>query len=125
MIDREGLVAASRDLGDRGRAWLRAGLGDHQNVGEIRGRGLLMAVELVSDRDTKAPFDRSDGIAELIVEAAFDRRLTVYPCGSAVDGNVGDAVLLGPPLSVSADELHTMIERLIDAVRAVLPTSAA
>ena len=121
VIEREGLVAASRELGERGIAWLRNGLGDHPNVGEIRGRGLLMAVEFVSDRGTKLPFDRSQQVAERVVAAAFDRRLTAYPCSSAVDGNVGDAVLLGPPLCVTADELRTMVERLVDAVRAVLP----
>ncbi len=124
VIEREGLVAASRELGERGRAWLRDGLGDHPNVGEIRGRGLLIAVEFVSDRGSKAPFDRSERVAERVVAAAFDRRLTAYPCGSAVDGNVGDAVLLGPPLCVSADELRTMVERLIDAVRSVLPPAS-
>jgi adenosylmethionine-8-amino-7-oxononanoate aminotransferase len=121
VIEREGLVEASRDLGDRGQAWLRAELGEHPNVGEIRGRGLLMAVELVADRSSKAPFDRAERVAERVTEAAFDRRLTVYPCSSAVDGRVGDAVLLGPPLCVAPDELHTMIDRLADAVRSVLP----
>jgi len=121
VIEREGLVEASRDLGDRGQAWLRTELGEHPNVGEIRGRGLLIAVELVTDRASKAPFDRADRVAERITDAAFDRRLTVYPCSSAVDGRVGDAVLLGPPLCVSPDELHTMIDRLADAVHSVLP----
>ena len=79
VIEREGLVEASRDLGDRGQAWLRSELGDHPNVGEIRGRGLLMAVEFVADRSSKAPFDRTERVAERVAEAAFDRRLTVYP----------------------------------------------
>ncbi len=121
VIEREGLVEAARDKGERADAWLRAELGEHPNVGEIRGRGLLMAVEFVADRGSKAAFDRSERIAERITEAAFERRLTVYPCASAVDGRVGDAVLLGPPLCVSDDELHTMIDRLADAVRSVLP----
>ena len=80
-----------------------------------------MAVEFVADRRSRAPFDRTERVAERITEAAFERRLTVYPCTSAVDGRVGDAVLLGPPLCVSDDELHTMIDRLADAARTVLP----
>ena len=120
VIEREGLVEASRSLGESGLAWLRSELGDHPNVGDIRGRGLLMAVEFVSDRASASPFDRRDRVTERIIEAAFDRRLTAYPCTSAVDGSVGDAVLLGPPLCVSTDELHTMVERLADAVRSVL-----
>jgi len=96
-------------------------LGDHPNVGDIRGRGLLTAIEFVSDRESKVPFPRSAGVAERIVGAAFERRLTVYPCGSAVDGSVGDAVLLGPPLCVTPDELREMTDRLTAAVRSVLP----
>jgi adenosylmethionine-8-amino-7-oxononanoate aminotransferase len=59
-------------------------------------------------------------VTERIVEAAFERGLTVYPCTSAVDGAVGDAVLLGPPLSVTDEELGEMIDRLVDAVGSVL-----
>jgi adenosylmethionine-8-amino-7-oxononanoate aminotransferase len=81
---------------------------------------MLRAVELVVDRDTKVPFDRSERVSERIVAAAFERGLTVYPCSSAVDGRVGDAVLLGPPLSVTDDELDAMLERLVDAVHAVV-----
>jgi len=121
VIEREGLVAASLDLGERARVWLGDSLGDHPNVGDIRGLGLLMAVEFVSDRRSKAPFDRGERVAERIVDAAFERRLTAYPSGSAVDGSVGDAVLLGPPLCVSPDELREMVDRLVEAVRSVLP----
>jgi len=46
--------------------------------------------------------------------------MTVYPCTSAVDGRVGDAVLLGPPLSVSVADADAMVDRLIDAIRSVL-----
>jgi adenosylmethionine-8-amino-7-oxononanoate aminotransferase len=124
VIEREHLVEASRDLGRRGRAWLHDALDGHPNVGDIRGLGLLMAIEFVSDRDSKAPFERSERVAERIVAAAFERRLTVYPCGSAVDGSVGDAVLLGPPLCVAPDELREMTDRLVAAVLAVLPVSS-
>jgi len=121
VIEREALVEASRELGESARAWLGEALGDHPNVGDIRGLGLLIAVEFVSDRGSKAPFDRRHRVAERIVDAAFERRLTLYPCGSAVNGSVGDAVLLGPPLCVSPKELAEMTERLVDGVRAVLP----
>ena len=65
--------------------------------------------------------DRSDAVTERITAAAFDRGLTLYGCTSAVDGNVGDAVLLGPPLSVSDDDLDEMIDRLVASVLATLP----
>lgn len=121
IIEREGLVERSRLMGARCRDQLRAALGDHPHVGEVRGIGLLNAVELVADRGTKRPFDRADSVAERITAAAFDRDLTLYPCTSAVDGNVGDAVLLGPPLSVTSDDLDEMVDRLVASVGAVLP----
>ena len=120
IIEREGLLARSARLGEVVQQRLVDELGEHPNVGEVRGLGLLRAIELVADRDTKAPFDRTDRLSERIVSAAFDRGLTVYPCASAVDGRVGDAVLLGPPLSVTDEDLDAMLERLVDAVRSVI-----
>lgn len=121
VIEREGLVATARRSGELVRDALRAGVSDHPNVGEIRGVGLLNAVEFVADRGTKAPFDRSARVIERITAAAFERRLTVYPCSSAVDGAVGDAALLGPALSATDDELNEMVARLVAAIFAVLP----
>ncbi|MEO6570304.1 MAG: aminotransferase class III-fold pyridoxal phosphate-dependent enzyme, partial [Ilumatobacteraceae bacterium] len=121
LIERDGLVEAARLRGIDARRLLAEGLADHPHVGEVRGLGLLNAVEFVSDRSTREPFARSDAIAERIVAAAFARRMTTYPCTSAVDGRVGDGVLLGPPLCVSATELTTMVERLVAAVHDVLP----
>ena len=120
VIHNEGLVGAAAERGTFGFARLREQLGAHPNVGDIRGKGLLMAVEFVEDRASKVPFDRSDHVTERILEAAFERGLTVYPCTSAVDGSVGDAVLLGPALSVTEAELGEMIDRLADAVRSVI-----
>ncbi|HEY5663828.1 MAG TPA: aminotransferase class III-fold pyridoxal phosphate-dependent enzyme, partial [Ilumatobacter sp.] len=121
IIEREGLLQAARDQGARARTRLTEALGGHPNVGEIRGRGLLLAVEFVADRATRAAFDRRRQVAEAVVDAAFDRLLTLYPCSSSVDGRVGDAVLLGPPLSVTTADLDAMVDRLVAAVRAVLP----
>lgn len=121
VIERDDLVAVARRNGELVRAALRAGLSDHPNVGEIRGIGLLNAVEFVDDRATKAPFARSARVIERIAAAAFERRLTVYPCSSAVDGAVGDAALLGPALCATETELSEMVERLVSATLAVLP----
>lgn len=120
IVEREGLVDRSARLGGVVQQRLADELGEHPHVGQVRGLGLLRAVELVADRETKAPFDRSERVSERIVAAAFDLGLTVYPCSSAVDGRVGDAVLLGPPLSVTDTELDGMLERLVDAVHAVV-----
>jgi adenosylmethionine-8-amino-7-oxononanoate aminotransferase len=120
VIEREGLVARSRSMGERCREQLRLALGDHPHVGEVRGIGLLNGVEFVADRATKQPFARAERVTERVTAAAFERGLTVYPCTSAVDGNVGDAVLLGPPLSVTEGDLDEMVERLVASVLATL-----
>lgn len=120
VIEHDGLVAQSAARGEQAHRLLGEGLGDHPHVGDIRGLGLLRAVEFVRDRATKEPFDRREQVTERVVAAAFARGLTVYPCTSAVDGHVGDAVLLGPPLSVTEAELSTMIDRLAAAVRSVV-----
>ncbi len=120
VIHDEGLVARSAALGERCRKRLHETLGDHPHVGDVRGIGLLNAVEFVADRRSKRPFERSMGVTERVAAAAFDLGLTVYPCTSAVDGDVGDAVMLGPALSVSEAELDEMVDRLAVAVRATL-----
>ena len=120
VIERERLVERAAELGERVQHRLADELGDHPHVGDVRGLGLLRAVEFVADRSTKEPFARTDGVAERVVSAAFERGLTVYPCTSAVDGRVGDAVLLGPPLSVTDVDLDAMLDRLVDAVSAVV-----
>lgn len=122
VIRREGLVERSRLMGERCRDQLQAALGEHPHVGEVRGIGLMNAVEFVADRDTKLPFDRVDGVTERVTGVAFERGLTVYACTSAVDGNVGDAVLLGPPLSVTEGDLDEMVDRLVASVRVSLPS---
>ncbi len=121
ILERDGLVESAGPLGERCRNRLRSQLGDHANVGDIRGIGLLNAVELVRDRASKQPFDRSERVIERITAAAFERGLTIYPCASAVDGHIGDAALLGPPLNVTEPELDEMVDRLAAAVGDVLP----
>src|SRR5690606_25677764 len=73
IIERERLVERSAVLGEVVHQRLTAELGEHPHVGQVRGVGLLRAVELVADRDTKAPFDRAERVSERIVAAAFER----------------------------------------------------
>ncbi len=121
VLKQEYLVDTAGPKGDHLRQLLTDRLGDHPNVGDIRGLGLLSAIEFVADRTTKTPFEEP-GTAQRVTDACFDEALTVYPCASAVDGATGDAVLIGPPLSVTTDELEAMADRLTAGVRSALPT---
>jgi hypothetical protein len=93
-----------------------AALSDHHHVGDIRGIGLLLAVEFVADRDTKAPFDHSHKITDQVLTAALAEGLLLYPVRGGADGINGDAVLLGPPLTISDEEIDLVVGRLSTAV---------
>jgi hypothetical protein len=115
-IESRDLVAASRRRGAALLAGLRDALGDHAIVGDVRGVGLLAAVELVADRGTKAPFPAADRVAARVTTAAKQRGLLVYPSTGCAGGTDGDLVLLGPPLSITAEEVDLAVERLASAI---------
>jgi adenosylmethionine-8-amino-7-oxononanoate aminotransferase len=116
---RTGLVERSRDLGERVRNDLSGSLGDCPVVGEVRGLGLLIGVELVRDRDTKEPFPRDEHVTERVLTAARDAGLLLYSSVGHVDGTNGDLVILGPPFCLSDDEADVLVERTVTAIRSV------
>ena len=91
---------------------LREAFGSHPHVGEIRGRGLFRALELVADRTTKEPFDPALRLNAQIKNAAFARGLICYPSGGTADGQRGDHVLLAPPFIVDEDDVREIVSRL-------------
>jgi hypothetical protein len=121
IIEDEDLVGASATKGDRLQGLLRARLDGHPHVGEIRGRGLLVGLELVADRETRAPFPRTDRVTESIVRAARASGLLLYSGTGLADGTNGDAILLGPPFVITDDELVAVADRLTDAIEASVP----
>lgn len=119
-ISRERLLPNVVAMGKRLDRRLRDRLGQNAHVGDIRGRGLLRAVELVADRETKAPFDPALELHARIKAAAMTRGLMVYPMGGTIDGRVGDHVLIAPPFIVAETHIDAIVERLGDAIDAVL-----
>jgi adenosylmethionine-8-amino-7-oxononanoate aminotransferase len=115
----EDLVAASAAKGDRLRALLNGRLAEHPNVGDIRGAGLLVGVELVADRETRAPFPRSARVTEAVVRTARQQGVLVYSGTGNADGTDGDQILLGPPFVITDDELTRVVETLGDAIEAL------
>ena len=99
---------------------LQAAFAEHPHVGDIRGRGLFQAVELVQDRETKAPFTAANKISGRLKAEAMARGLCCYPSSGTVDGRAGDHVMLAPPFVVSDAELDMIVERLKGAVEAVI-----
>jgi len=116
ILEAESLVSASAVKGERLKTLLRDRLGDHPAVGEIRGRGLLVGVELVRDRATKAPYPRGTKLIEAVVRLARERGLLLYSGSGNANGVDGDIVLLGPPLVITDAELVRIADGLGEAL---------
>ncbi|KRB16790.1 aspartate aminotransferase family protein [Achromobacter sp. Root170] len=123
VIRRDGLLERVRVMGAGLAQRLQEALGDHPHVGDIRGRGLFMGVELVRDRATKQTFDPDLALHARIKREAMARGLMVYPMGGTIDGRQGDHVLLAPPFIISEDELDQLTERLTGAIDAAIAQS--
>ncbi len=116
VLRRDGLVDAAAERGAYLGERLRAALADHPAVGDIRGRGLLWAVEFVADRATRAPLPRAHRLTERILAEARAEGLLLYPTTGCADGRDGDGVLFGPPFTVTPHELDLMVARCATAV---------
>ena len=112
----QGLLARVREMGGQLTAKLHERFGNHPNIGDIRGRGLFLGVELVADRASKAPLDPAFKINQRIKTNAMAHGLICYPGGGTIEGKSGDHVLLAPPFIVSSDELDELVEKLGAAV---------
>jgi len=120
VIERDDLLAAVRRLGVHLRERLTATMGKHPHVGDIRGRGLFMALELVDDRESKRPFDPALRLHAHVRAEAMARGLMVYPMGGTIDGRQGDHVLLAPPFVATEAEIDQIVSRLAPAVDAAI-----
>ena len=118
-----GLLANVQTRGAQLKDALNAQLGAHPHVGDIRGRGLFLALELVADRDTKQAFDPSVRLNQSLKNAAFEEGLLLYTMGGTIDGRNGDHLVLAPPYTVTASEVDEITHRLKAALESVLPCS--
>lgn len=122
VIQRDGLLENVVRQGQYLDAQLRRAFADHPHVGDIRGRGLFRAIELVADRASKSSFDPARSLHARIKQNAMDRGLMVYPMGGTIDGKRGDHVLIAPPFIVKPHEIDVIVERLAEAVDASIAT---
>jgi adenosylmethionine-8-amino-7-oxononanoate aminotransferase len=120
VIQRDGLLDAVSTLGAQLSRALHARFDANAHVGDIRGRGLFMAIELVEDGPSRRPFDPALRVNALIMTHALARGLLVYPSGGTIDGRRGDHVLVAPPFITSPAEIEEIVHRLGDAVDAAL-----
>ncbi|MDQ8032133.1 MAG: aspartate aminotransferase family protein, partial [Bordetella sp.] len=123
VIRRDGLLERVRTQGAGLRERLAARLGEHAHVGDIRGRGLFLGVELVADRASRAVFDPALTLHARVKREAMARGLMVYPMGGTIDGRQGDHVLIAPPFIISDDELDQLTDRLAGAIDAAIAST--
>jgi len=116
----DGLVDGVAAKGEKLADALHQAFGQNPHIGDIRGRGLFRAIEIVRDRETKEPFDPALGLNGKIKRLAQDAGLICYPGGGTIDGRNGDHVLLAPPFIISDAEIGTLVDRLATSVEKAL-----
>ncbi len=117
VINRDDLLANVQHISDQLFGELKIAFGDHPNVGNVRGRGLFIGIELVEDRDTKKPLDRAYG--GRIKQAAMDNGLIIYPGGRTADGEQGAHILLAPPFIYEESHVDELVSKLQTVVKEV------
>ncbi|MBB4365800.1 adenosylmethionine-8-amino-7-oxononanoate aminotransferase [Bradyrhizobium sp. CIR18] len=120
VIREDGLLERVKERGKQLEQRLTERFGNHRHVGDIRGRGLFWAIELVADRASRTSFDPALKLNQKIKAEAFANGLGCYPGGGTVDGVRGDHVLLAPPYIASAEEIDLIVDKLGTAVDNVL-----
>ena len=120
VIAEENLLDAVRARGAELADALAERFGNHHHVGDIRGRGLFLGIELVADRATKGPFDPALKLHARVKREAMARGLMCYPMGGTIDGRLGDHVLVAPPYIIRSGEIAELVDRLGAAVDAAV-----
>lgn len=119
-VSRPEMLAQVRERGQQLMDGLRERFSQHAHVGDIRGRGLLIGLELVQDRESKAPFPPGKKLAARIKAAAMARGLAIYPMSGTIDGAHGDHILLAPTFIVTPEEIASIIDILDESLSAAL-----
>jgi adenosylmethionine-8-amino-7-oxononanoate aminotransferase len=116
ILVEENLVERSARMGTLLHERLQDAFADHPHVVEVRGMGLLQAIEVVQDRDTLATFAATDTISNRIVAKGIENGVFFYGGGT---GEVRDIVCMGPPFTINESHIDTMVEVLLKSVDAV------
>jgi adenosylmethionine-8-amino-7-oxononanoate aminotransferase len=114
LVD-DDLLSRVNVMGARLRAALDKSFGQHPHIGDIRGRGLFIGLEIVADRQTKAPFSPDRKLAEKLKAACFENGLICYPMNGTIDGKRGSHVLLAPPFIMEDAHIDLITDGLSQA----------
>ncbi len=120
IVERDSLVDRVRTAGAEFQQAIRAALSKFDEVGDVRGRGFFVGIELVCDPATKAPFAAERALSFDVGARAFADGLICYPCAGHVDGTAGDTIIIAPPYNAGDGELEEIVSKLSRAVEASL-----
>jgi adenosylmethionine-8-amino-7-oxononanoate aminotransferase len=119
-IKENDLITHAARVGERLGERLREELGEMSCVGDVRGLGMIWALEFVADRKGKTPFSKARGFAGRVFETAFKSGLIVYAMPGCADGESGDHVMVAPPLVVEESQIDDIIGLLRAAIELAL-----
>ncbi|MEK6204791.1 MAG: aminotransferase class III-fold pyridoxal phosphate-dependent enzyme, partial [Amylibacter sp.] len=120
LLDHD-LIAQSRDKGAQLKNMLTQRFGQHPFIGDIRGKGMFLGLEIVEDRETKTPFDPALKLAAKFKKQAFKNGLICYPMSGTRDGQIGDHILMAPPFIISDAEMTELVDKLDKTFEQTLP----
>ncbi len=116
IIEREGLLERVAARGRELQSTLRMQLERFAEVGDVRGRGYFIGIELVRNRLTREPFPASRGLSHAIGRRAFENGLICYPCAGNVGDGRGDTIVLAPPFNATDAELTELVDKLVKSI---------
>ena len=115
-LEHEGVLKRVTPTGDKLLEMLKQRFAECPYVGDIRGRGLFLGVELVSDRETKVPFGPASKLDSNIKRKAMELGLMCYPSAGTIDGKLGHHILLAPPYIIDEPQLDELVTKLGEAI---------
>ncbi len=113
VIREQDLLQRVTVLGSKLKALLEDQLAGHPHVGDIRGRGLFIGIELVRDRATREPPAATTGLPALLMRISMENRLLCYPAGGTADGRNGTHILLAPPFIYSESNIDELVSKTV------------
>lgn len=120
IIERDGLLDNVKQKSEKIFSRLNEQFGEHENVGNIRGRGLFIGLEIVQGTKDKATFDPSHKVNAKIKKAAFSNGLMCYAMGGTVDGKNGDHLMLAPPFIINDEHVEEIVDKLSRSINQTL-----
>lgn len=120
IVQRDQLLERVRSQGHTLMAMLHDTVGGISAVGDIRGRGHFVGIELVSDRDTKTPFDPDLKLTDTLRSRTLEAGLICYLVNGTVDGVNGDVVIIAPPYIAGTAEFEEICDKFAASLKLAL-----